>query len=345
MLKCKKVIMASKVYLSITAETYSFPDIETGGIFLGKVIKDVWYINEVIDPGYNDIIRSSAYFEYDANYVTHLANVKNRLYLKGIDLLGLWHRHPGGFDRFSATDDETNIRFAKLHPFGAVSAIINLDPDFRITMYHVSLPIQYAKVKNVIVGDSYIPKKLFMLKRPDDFIKKQNIEINTGECFNSVKRTFSNSKHKEIQPVINQDLAMEILESELDTYLERQTEYSYDMAMAKDSVKIKMIYLGKMSYYPQEVNCIFYADEKQKYCVINNQKFIYTVGILKKFIDKFINDSIAKGSAKEKMGVSKKKVYLNTKELEKVNGFDLMDVKQDYRSKMKGFYQDTFDEQ
>jgi len=203
MFRDRKVVLSSHAYLSITAETYSFPDIETGGIFLGKVRDNIWYVLEVIDPGYKNTVRRSAYFEYDRNYVTHVANVRSRLYLDGIELLGLWHRHPGSFDRFSPTDDETNIRFAKLHSYGAISAIVNLDPDFRITMYHVSLPLQYTKVDDLLVGDSYIPNDLCTLKKLNIL---HELKLNTPKQ-NLIRDFLKNFLHfQKIKNILNQIL-------------------------------------------------------------------------------------------------------------------------------------------
>ena len=176
---CDKIILSSKSYLSIIAETYSYFNIETGGIFLGKEINNIWYVLENIDPGYKRTIRQNAYFEYDQEYVNHLANIRNRLYYSDIKLIGLWHKHPGSFDSFSQTDDGTNKRFAELHSNGAISALINVDPDFRITMYHVSNPLNYQRIDNILIGDSYIPDKYKKLKNPKDYIKSVNQKIET----------------------------------------------------------------------------------------------------------------------------------------------------------------------
>ena len=98
-----KVIISDQAFLTIVVETYSFLDRETGGIFLVKKENSIWFIVEVIDPGYGKIVRDRAFFEYDEKYVTHLANVRSRLYENGLDLLGLWHRHPRICHLFSGT--------------------------------------------------------------------------------------------------------------------------------------------------------------------------------------------------------------------------------------------------
>ncbi|MCL5611597.1 MAG: Mov34/MPN/PAD-1 family protein [Chloroflexi bacterium] len=136
-----RVIISDKAYRGILAETFENIGTETGGIFLGKYERGVWYIIENLDPGPNSIFEP-AYFEYDTPYVNHLANKIARFYKTGLELIGLWHRHPGSFSSFSATDDSTNIKYANSHDYGAISALVNLDPDFRLTVYHVSSPLR-----------------------------------------------------------------------------------------------------------------------------------------------------------------------------------------------------------
>ena len=75
----------------------------------------------------------TAYFEYDQVYINHLINKVSRLYATQLDLIGLWHRHPGSFDSFSGTDDGTNTKYAELDKQGAISALVNIDPQFRLT--------------------------------------------------------------------------------------------------------------------------------------------------------------------------------------------------------------------
>ena len=82
---------------------------------------------------------------------------------------------------FSGTDDGTNTKYAKLNDAGAISALVNLDPDFRITMYHVARPCRYTKIRYQ-VGDALIPKELFKYKTPEHFkMLMQNILNPRGE--------------------------------------------------------------------------------------------------------------------------------------------------------------------
>lgn len=169
----KCVVFSERAFTSILVETQEKSRTETGGVFLGYREDDVWYVIESIDPGPNSIFQP-AYFEYDHNYINHLINKVSRLYTTQLDLIGLWHRHPGSFDSFSRTDDGTNTKYAELNEQGAISALVNIDPKFRLTVYAVTLPLKHEKVK-FVVGDSYIPQSLLQLKSSS--LLQQQLEL------------------------------------------------------------------------------------------------------------------------------------------------------------------------
>lgn len=162
-----RVVFSNRAYASVLAETTEKVKTETGGLFLGTVQDDTWYIIEAIDPGPKSIFEV-AYFEYDQKYTQHLINKIANLYDKQLALIGLWHRHPGSFDQFSSTDDGTNAKYASMRKEGAISALVNIDPKFRITMYQVDRPCRYRKI-SYDVGDNLIPDELLMFKSPDRF--------------------------------------------------------------------------------------------------------------------------------------------------------------------------------
>lgn len=158
----KCVVFSERAFTSILVETQEKIRTETGGVFLGYRKGDVWYVIESIDPGPNSVFQP-AYFEYDQDYINHLINKVSRLYSLQLDLIGLWHRHPGSYDSFSGTDDGTNTKYAELNEQGAISTLVNIDPQFRLTVYTVTLPLKYEKIKYV-VGDSYIPQEMLTLR-------------------------------------------------------------------------------------------------------------------------------------------------------------------------------------
>ena len=162
-----RVVFSNRAYASVLAETTEKIKTETGGLFLGTVQDDTWYIIESIDPGPKSIFEV-AYFEYDQKYTQHLINKIANLYDKQLTLIGLWHRHPGSFDQFSSTDDGTNAKYASMRKEGAISALVNIDPKFRITMYQVDRPCRYRKIP-YDVGDNLIPDEFLKFKSPERF--------------------------------------------------------------------------------------------------------------------------------------------------------------------------------
>jgi integrative and conjugative element protein (TIGR02256 family) len=167
-----QVIFSNRAYTSIIAETAEKIKTETGGVFLGFHENGTWYVIEAIDPGPKSVFQA-AYFEYDQKYTEHLINKIARMYQAKLTLIGLWHRHPGSFDKFSSTDDGTNSNYAKMSPSGAVSVLVNIDPKFRITPYHVAWPLRYTKI-TYQVGDNLIPKHLLELKKADQSLEYIN---------------------------------------------------------------------------------------------------------------------------------------------------------------------------
>lgn len=162
-----RVVFSDRAYVSVLAETTEKIKTETGGLFLGTVRNDTWYIIEAIDPGPKSVFEV-AYFEYDQKYTQHLINKVANLYDEKLSLIGLWHRHPGSFDQFSSTDNGTNAKYAKMRKEGAISALVNIDPDFRITMYQVHQPCRYQKI-DYEIGDHLIPDELLKYKSPEKF--------------------------------------------------------------------------------------------------------------------------------------------------------------------------------
>lgn len=189
-----KVVFSDRAYNSIVSETFDKIKTETGGILLGKIIDDVWYIVEVIDPGPNSIF-TITYFEYDTAYVNHLAKVISKQYKIELALLGLWHRHPGSMDTFSSTDDLTNNEFLQILPNGAISCLVNIDPNFRITVYYVSFPLQYTKL-TFEVGDILFPPNLLNYKY--SFSKKGNYIENPKSPIETIQQNRGKNLQKNI---------------------------------------------------------------------------------------------------------------------------------------------------
>jgi uncharacterized protein YjdB/proteasome lid subunit RPN8/RPN11 len=167
---CQLVVFSNKAYNAIIRESFDKDPVETGGILLGHILNNgVWIVMEVLPPGINSIFQY-AYFEYDEAFVNYLAQSVANQYKQPLDLLGLWHRHPGSMDVFSTTDDGTNTTFARQNPAGVISGLVNIDPSFRITMYHLNRTMGRSmgrpnyNVVDVEVGDDIIPEEYFELR-------------------------------------------------------------------------------------------------------------------------------------------------------------------------------------
>jgi proteasome lid subunit RPN8/RPN11 len=149
-----EVLFSQRAHAAICAETMAHHPNETGGILLGHCIDNRWQVLEAIDPG-PEALCTATTFSYDQTYVNHLAAKLARQYRQPLQLIGLWHRHPGSFDRFSSEDDITNRRFAKQSAHGALSCLVNLDPTFRLTAYHVPQSLRYRQLPTT-VGDGLL---------------------------------------------------------------------------------------------------------------------------------------------------------------------------------------------
>lgn len=287
-----QVIFSEKAYLGIVAETYERIGTETGGIFLGRYFEGVWYVLETLDPGPQSVFKHS-FFEYDDAYITHLANKVERFYKQGLELIGLWHRHPGGYDSFSSTDDGTNQKYSRLHPEGAISCLVNLDPDFRLTVYHVDNPLRYQKLKFAI-DDSKIPEEFLEQKTFHNYLPQSSLsgtERNRGRHKTNLGNSNSRSQVKEkangkpgvfvygllpilfgrVAPNTQENLQEEIVDeilvafdSELN-YLDKQTDYEYTLTISgENALIIHMEYLHSIEGYPACLEFLFGLDRKGK---------------------------------------------------------------------------------
>ena len=168
--KCQMAVFSNKAYNAIIRESFDKDPVETGGILLGHILNNgIWIVMDVLPPGIHSIFER-AYFEYDDEFVNYLAQSVANQYKIPLELLGLWHRHPGSMDFFSSTDDQTNFTFASQNPYGVISGLVNIDPVFRLTMYHMDHNPRIASSRPLYdtvpieVGDDIIPQEYFELK-------------------------------------------------------------------------------------------------------------------------------------------------------------------------------------
>lgn len=176
---CQIVVFSDRAYNAIIRETFEWEPVETGGILLGHILDNgCWIVMDVLPPGYSEghegdnVYHDYGYFEYNRKFVNYLAKSVAEQYDIPLELLGLWHRHPGRMDHFSGTDDETNSTFARQNPQGTISGLINVDPQLRMTMYYLSHadainrgagPLNYQEVQ-IEVGSDLIPEEYFRFR-------------------------------------------------------------------------------------------------------------------------------------------------------------------------------------
>ena len=160
-----RVVFSDSAFKAVVSEAAEKTNVETGGVFLGCYENETWYVIETIEPGLKAIFQE-AYFEYDSEYIAEKINETARMYQSELTLIGLWHKHPGCFNEFTSTDDNTNSEYAKLSNYGAISILVNTVPGFRMTPYHVTWPLKYSKIEYK-VGDEFIPQRLLKICQSD----------------------------------------------------------------------------------------------------------------------------------------------------------------------------------
>ncbi len=231
---CQIVVFSDKAYNAIIRETFEWEPVETGGILLGHILDNgCWIVMEVLPPGYSEgregdnVFHEMGYFEYNQKFVNYLAKSVAEQYEIPLELLGLWHRHPGSLDRFSGTDDRTNETFAAQNPNGVISGLINVDPKLRMTIYYLPHSdvasrfvgrLNYQRVQTE-VGSDLIPEQYFKLRyfqgeekdlhplapqrEKDRFVHQNEVELKEASQSTSQNQTV------DITDIDNQELGKE----------------------------------------------------------------------------------------------------------------------------------------
>ena len=163
----------------IFCETQARINTETGGLLLGHYENGIWYVAEACDPGWNAIFQMS-YHEADENYENHVCSVISRIYKHPLIFLGMWHRHPGSMDTFSSIDDITNTKYAEVCGNGCISALVNYDPDFRMTFYYVDIKskprLEYTNVRFEVGDDRFSNPRVLQIASIEDVINRNFTE-------------------------------------------------------------------------------------------------------------------------------------------------------------------------
>jgi hypothetical protein len=317
-----KVVISERAYADIINETLQNTRTETGGILLGTLIDRTWYVVESLDPGPRAILRS-AYFEYDDKYVTHLANKVRLRYRTKLRLLGLWHRHPGSLDRFSSTDDETNRTYVRTCGGSAISGLINIDPTFRMTFYLATGdPVRYDRVA-VEVGDRHMPDELLrvwdsrgllqslaslmgdasvgrIVSRPgyeapataDSALDRSRL-ARLFDPINPWKHTETEvtgkqivgGDHIELSDRGKQSAILDLLDQEL-AYLDQQQEYSYELSLQDDGVRVVLKKAMEIRECPSRLEFLFAMMDGRLSVFSGDQRYDYAPGITRALVNK-----------------------------------------------------------
>lgn len=112
-----KFVLTHTVYRSILDECMSFPDVETGGILIGKKIPDkciiaLFSLGSGVSP-----MRTRTRYSPDVKW--QQVYLEKLFYRYGVNYVGSYHRHPGNYCTPSA------------HDFKAACQIVN-DPDWNV---------------------------------------------------------------------------------------------------------------------------------------------------------------------------------------------------------------------
>lgn len=121
----ERIVLSKRAYTVMCVELEVFPQTETGGVFLGYYEDEMWYIVEAIFSG-PLAVHKSAEYAYDFEYVNYQVNCLSKLYGREMFVIGLWHSHITSAP-FSLEDEKTNLRFAHLNEFGALSCLVDVE--------------------------------------------------------------------------------------------------------------------------------------------------------------------------------------------------------------------------
>lgn len=306
-----KVVFSSRAFTGVLAETTEKIKTETGGLFLGKYDSktDTWYVIETIDPGPKSVFEV-AYFEYDRKYTEHLIRKIANMYAKKLELIGLWHRHPGSFDVFSSTDDETNTKYASMRNEGAISALVNIDPNFRITVYHVAKPCSYSKIE-YIVDDESIPKDLRELRTKEQFdiMMRQMLSNRSEETIYHESASFG-SFMRSISPYFDEVICDKLLaepkmdplavsDKILDALMEDLIFFSDEVSMEVSLTRRDNHIVMVQEAIEETTRVYFFYSEEDDTVVFEykGKDYFYSNGYFKKTFARFVSDQREKEKA------------------------------------------------
>ncbi len=131
-----KVNIASSVLVGVkkTCQESLF-NYEVGGMFLGKVNRDSYFIDKMITvPSAN---RQRHSFDMDGDLATKMLNDELSLH-KNMEFLGIWHSHVTGILEFSDADKYANQQLADIF-LSLISCVVSPVADDKTLIMRVYL--------------------------------------------------------------------------------------------------------------------------------------------------------------------------------------------------------------
>lgn len=290
-----RIILSTRAYRDILNETSQHLQTETGGVFIGAQERGVWYVVESIDPGPRASL-SHSYFEYDKGYVNHLANKVSKRYAFPLRLVGLWHRHPGSFDSFSSTDDQTHLRYLGQCGTAVISILANIDPKFRLTSYVIDgPPVRHHKVSHAI-GDKFLPADILnpvdetallkRIERPSSSrtASAHNLEIVSHGASDRPRASPLRQRGdaEKFEQTDSSDKVLSMLDSELD-FLERQNDFSYQLEMVPAGLVLTMQRLSDDGE-EKPLQFLFSVQNDKRLVTLERNSYRFQEGIIEKLI-------------------------------------------------------------
>lgn len=307
--------LATRAYRRLLLEVLGAFQTETGGALLGELGQDQAWAVESIDPGPRAVLEP-AYFEFDHEYMTHLANRVAAEYRQPPRLIGLWHRHPGSLDRFSSLDHRTNHSFAALCGGLALSGLVNLDPDLRLTFYEVEargepgehvaeitpeqaaagLPGVLYRRLPVSLGDAGIPEAHLARRTPralEGEIRERargRLEEARQGFLGRIKRRAARLAGRGSVEDGRQLPLLDALEEEL-LFLDAQPDYSYQLHLVDRQLFVTLFLANRIAGYPLSLTLRFFQDREGLSVDLEGTRFPFHTGILRELMSSRIDDS------------------------------------------------------
>lgn len=135
---CTRVVLSPLAWTLMISQSYLNDPNETGGALLGYRDGTTVHVTVALPSGPRSQA-SPVMLKYNEEFQNYVFGVITELMGQKAGLLGLWHRHPGSFDRFSGVDAVAHEQFGKVLN-GVTSLLVNLDgPEGapRVTGYFV----------------------------------------------------------------------------------------------------------------------------------------------------------------------------------------------------------------